>query len=72
MHDTRNRRSASSAGRRRADLRLIRFATTLCVVLTVLSIVAPDITFHAITSVAVIGLLGICLYGIAWLLKDGV
>lgn len=71
MHENRNRRSAS-AGRRKADLRLIRFATTLCVVLTVLSIVAPDITFHAITSVAVIGLLGICLYGIAWLLKDGV
>jgi uncharacterized membrane protein len=71
MHQNKNRRSAQAA-RRRADLRLIRFATTLSVVLTVSTILAPSWTFHTITSVAVVGLLAICLKGIAWLLKDGV
>jgi hypothetical protein len=70
MHQNKNRKSAP-ASRHRADLRLIRFATTLSIVLTALTILAPAATFHAITSIAVIGLLAICLKGIAWLLKDG-
>lgn len=70
MHQNKNRKSAP-ASRHRADLRLIRFATTLSIVLTVSTILAPSWTFHTITSVAVIGLLAICLKGIAWLLKDG-
>jgi hypothetical protein len=71
MEEIRNRKS-TPASRRRADLRLIRTIILLAAVLTCINIITDGLVSRVIVEVGVIGLLGIALYGIAWLLKDGV
>jgi uncharacterized MnhB-related membrane protein len=71
MEQTRNRKSAP-ASRHRADLRLIRSIILLCAVLTGVNIITDGWVTRAIVDVGVIGLLCVALYGIAWLLRDGV
>lgn len=64
MGEMKNRRSAS-AGRRRADLRLLRTALVSAVVVSLLPA-------HVIVTAVVVGLLTATIYGITWLLRDGV
>jgi hypothetical protein len=71
MKQTRNRKSAP-ASRHRADLRFIRSIVLLCAVLTGVNILTDGWVTRAIVDVGVIGLLCVALYGIAWLLRDGV
>jgi arginine exporter protein ArgO len=64
MGEMKNRRSASAA-RRRADLRLLRTALLSAVIVSLL----PP---HVIVTAVVVGLLTATIYGITWLLRDGV
>jgi hypothetical protein len=71
MEQTQNRKSAP-ASRRKADLRLIRTIILLVAVLTGVNIITDGWVTRAIVDLGVIGLLCVALYGIAWLLRDGV
>ena len=64
MHQNKNRRSAP-ASRHCADLRLLRTALVSAVIVSLL----PP---HVIVTAVVVGLLTATIYGITWLLRDGV